>query len=531
MAELDTHGLLKGEFRICRDPNQAADRKYDLVVVGGGIHGVMVALESARRGLEPLLIERADFGGATSANSHRIIHGGLRYLQGLDFGRAYESVKEQQWFINTWPDFVKPLCCVMPLYNVGVRRSSLFRCGSQVHNLLRRMNKRKALRAEVLDDARVLTKEETVRLFPGVDQLGLRGSGQWFDAIVNNPQRLLIESLRCACALGATALNYVEGLAPVIRNGRLHGLVGRDRISGREHTFNAPVLINCAGPWSGQVAETLDPRNRALVHPSLAFSVLLDREPVSAAAVAVSPRNRGARTYFLVPWGKHLCAGTVHTAWSREPDSAVPTRAQVADMLADVNEAVPDLNTDEQQVLNVYAGVLPAKGPGSPDTLGRPIIVDHGRSGGTRGAYTAVCVKYTTARSLAERVLRVACGAMKPRVGWRELRSLRTDLVTTEIDLNTPAELTSRPRCQVKAVLEDLVKDEAVVYLDDLVLRRTDWSKDTKNLADLGHEICDILEYDEDARHNAVERMTRCVQRPSSLTRVIESAVSGEGLL
>ena len=97
-----------GAVLTARDPQALAGERYDLVIIGGGIYGIMVALEAARRRLRPILIERDDFAAATSANSLGIIHGGLRYLQGLDLSRFRASVAERRWFLRHFPDSARP---------------------------------------------------------------------------------------------------------------------------------------------------------------------------------------------------------------------------------------------------------------------------------------------------------------------------------------------------------------------------------------------------------------------------------------
>ncbi|HET9229063.1 MAG TPA: FAD-dependent oxidoreductase, partial [Thermoanaerobaculia bacterium] len=153
---------------IVRDPRGAASASYDLLVVGGGFYGTLLTLEAARRGLSVLLLERDDFGGATSWNSLRIVHGGLRYLQSLDFARYRESAAERRWFLETFPDLVEPLPCLMPLYDPP--RGGRLRRPWAFHLAL-------ALsRAE----GRVVDAAEAVRIFPDVDRAGLLGGALWY---------------------------------------------------------------------------------------------------------------------------------------------------------------------------------------------------------------------------------------------------------------------------------------------------------------------------------------------------------------
>src|SRR3970040_1750222 len=112
--------------KLIRQPEAASKEKYDLIIVGGGIYGAALSYMASLYGLESLLLERDDFGGATSYNSLRILHGGLRYLQKLDLHRFWESVRERNWFFRNFAGLVEPLPCLIPLYNRGLYRKSIF---------------------------------------------------------------------------------------------------------------------------------------------------------------------------------------------------------------------------------------------------------------------------------------------------------------------------------------------------------------------------------------------------------------------
>ena len=121
---------------IRRDPVAVDRSHFDLVVIGGGVYGIALALEAARRRLGVLLVERRDFGGETSWNSLHIIHGGLRSLQTMDLHRFREMVTERRWWLQEFPDLVEPLPCLMPLYGRGLRRPGVLRIALRVTDLL-----------------------------------------------------------------------------------------------------------------------------------------------------------------------------------------------------------------------------------------------------------------------------------------------------------------------------------------------------------------------------------------------------------
>src|SRR5690349_4130260 len=193
---------------IERNLEEAESRVWDLLVIGGGIYGATLALEAARRGLAALVVERGGFGGETTWNSLRIVHGGLRYLQSLDLPRFYESVRERRWFLQSFPDLVRPLPCLMPLYDPprggALRRPAVLRLALWINDLLSR--------ERALPQGRLLSVAETEELFPKVDRAGLRGGALWHDAVTTDPRRLVLEILGRACRSGAAALDRVEAV-------------------------------------------------------------------------------------------------------------------------------------------------------------------------------------------------------------------------------------------------------------------------------------------------------------------------------
>lgn len=476
---------------ISRDVGGASGQRYDLITVGGGIHGTSLAMEAARRGLRPLLLERDDFGGATSWNSMRIIHGGLRYLQSLDIRRFRQSVSERRWFCQTFPDLVEPLECLMPLYGNGLKRPSSFRAALTLNDLMSR-GRNAGVRNDLrIPAGRVLDPAATVSRFPMVEPRGLKGGGVWYDAVMTSSVRVLMETLRWACGNGATALNYVECVGLLQEGGRVMGVEAVERLSGERVEFRSPVVVNCAGPWSRSLAGRLDGEHEALFPPSLAFNVLLSREAPSGTAVAVTPRYSGARTYFLTPRQNRLLAGTFHASCDSYPASPVPTEGQIDQLLADLNSAVPMLELTRDDVVRVDAGLLPAKRPGEEDTAVRDVILNHAASGGPYGLWSVSGVKYTTARLVAEQTLRLIFDG-----GGRDL-SVRPG---SERPAPAPSLLREDPSALAQGdaeamgrLVDTLVEDEAVLCMDDLLLRRTEWAADPGRADEVAASVSRLL--------------------------------------
>lgn len=466
---------------IERDLRAASSRQLDLLVVGGGIQGAVLALEAARRGLATLLIERGDYGGETTWNSLRIVHGGLRYLQRLDLKRYRESVGERRWLLRHFPDLVQPLPCLMPLHapprGGWLRRAPAFRAAFAADAVLDR--------DRVLPRGRLLGVEETRALFPHVDRDGLRGAALWHDAMAPDSHRLVIEILRWACHAGAQALNYVEAVEPRVEDGRMRGVRAVDRESGRSLEIQAKAVVSCAGPWVRRLARRFDRDVPGLFQPLVAFNLLLDREPPARGAVAVASREPGAQTWFLVPWKGKLLAGTCYAQATEEMlRDRVPGEPLVEKFLRELNAALPELDLRREQVARVLWGRLPAETEGSIVPSSRPVVHDHGAHGGPRGLISVSGVKLTTARAVVEEVLR--------RLDAGPPAEIERPAADPLLEMDELIELAGNDWTAARDHLRGIVERQSVVQLEDLLLRRTDWGFDPARF-EAAARLCESL--------------------------------------
>ena len=474
-----------------RRPEDAAAGHYDLIVVGGGIYGVALSLEAARRGYRSLLLERDDYGGATSWANLRIVHGGLRYLQSLDLPRFFQSVRERRWFLRHFPDLVRPLPCLMPLYDRGLRKPAVLRLALGLNDLLS-MRRNSGVPAAVrLPRGRVVDARETAALFPGVDRSGLVGAALWHDAVMLSPERLMMEMLHWACACGSTTLNYVEAQGLVTEAGAVRGVLARDRVSGQSLRFHADRVVNAAGPWSRAFAARCDRDLPALFCPALAFNLLLDHPPMAEVAVAIEPRRPGSRTYFLLPWKGRMLAGTCHAAAPAGATEPVVAGEQLTRFLDDLNDAVPSLGLTARNVLHVYAGLLPARTEGDSEPARHAVIHDHGAHGGPRGLFSISGVKFTTARAVAETALRLVFAQQ----GFNQARRMARPPPLLDLGddpIRSARSLFDEPSTAARA-LAAITEQEAVIDLEDLLLRRIDSTHAVADLEAMARTVRSLL--------------------------------------
>jgi len=473
---------------ILRDPAAAARARYDLIVVGGGVYGILLALEATRRRLRPLLLERADFAGATSHNSLRILHGGLRYLQSLDLGRSLESIRERAWWRTRFPELVQPLPCLMPLYGDGLRRPAALRPALLLNDLLGRWQ----APAAPSEAGRVVDAATARRLCPALDPSGLLGGAIWHDAVATCAPRLMIEALRWACAHGAHALNYLEATGLLADDGRLAGVIGRDHETGATHSLRATTVINAAGPSAAAFAALAGADAPRLFRPALAWNVVFRRPPPADHALAIRARREGAQTYFLLPQGQLTVAGTGYAPWHGEAAGLRLPEALLERFVAELNEACPGLALSTGEAVRTYVGLLPARAAGTAELTDRAVIVDHRQAGGPAGLFSVSGVKLTTAHALAERVIGRA---------FPDARPLPPDAFGRPPALALPPEhLLLDPQAADPAPWRDslrrAVDEEAALHLDDLLLRRTGFGDDPDQVLAVAPAACRLLGWD-----------------------------------
>jgi len=498
---------------ISRDPDKAAGQEYDLIIIGGGIYGCMLSLESSRRGLRSLLIEQNDFGQHTSFNSLRIIHGGFRYLQSLDFKRMRESVRERHFFLKNFPDLVKPLPCLMPLYGEGLRRPTVLRLGNLIYNALFYDRNDGLPKEQQISSGKILDINETVSIFPSVDTNGLKGSVRWYDGLASDSHRLLIEILRVSSYFNASCLNYMEAKKLLSADGKVIGIKAYDWRNRKSYNYKSNVVINAGGPWCREIAAGFDQDIVKLFRSTMAWNLLLNKKNISDHALAVSPNRPGAHTYFLVPWKGRIFAGTGHAPWLDKEKFPVVTQDQIRSFLDDLNDAVEDLNLTINDVMKVFPGLQSATEEGGITLAPREIIINHASRQGPIGLYSVSGVKFTTARLVAEKTLNRVYPNRKIENDISSALSLAFNERKNKRKIIEIDELLEDNASEIKEKLSAIIKEESVMHLDDLVFRRTNLWLGLLKYPQLTETICKFLPWNEESRKMEINRLNLNFQK------------------
>lgn len=401
---------------------------FDLLVIGGGIQGAFAAWDAVTRGLSVALVEKADFGAATSANSLKTIHGGIRHLQGAEFGRLRQSIRERSLLMRVAPHLVRPLPVLIPTYHGLKTGRALFRLALIINDMVGFDRNSLAGGDGIIPRSRILTPDETLALFGGFDRNRLTGGALWYDAQLVDSERLTLSCLLSAAERGAVLANYTEATELLSAGSRVRGVRVRDRAgSGDFVEVRARTVLNTTGPWSPFLFPATA-MAAPVLHRGLALGINLVTRG-NQLQVAIGFRSKradrglvgGDRRYlFATPWRDATLFGTYYTVHSGVPDDMNVAQANLADFVDELNEACPFLELSLKDVSAYHAGLLPRRGMGlgpSELTLApRHRIVDHSRTGGPIGLITVRSVKYTFARRVAQEAIDRVFAAMDRKV-------------------------------------------------------------------------------------------------------------------
>ena len=383
-----------------RDVTELAGRRHDVLVIGAGIAGAALARELALRGLAVALIDRDDFGAATSASSLRILHGGLRYLQSLDLTRTRASAREQAAWARIAPHLVRPLTCCVPTTRTGPLRRERLAAALKAYDALTAR-----LRPPMLPRPRLCDLPELYAHGGGLEaSVPLTGGAVWHELLCPRPERLILALVRDAAGLGAVVCNYAEATALHLRGGRVAGAVVRDCIADGSFVVRARVVVDATGPWAGRL---LHPLGRPLL---VAWNLVLGGPSPPGGAVGlpaglIECGRLVRRLLFLVPAAEGPILGTFYSP-TRLDAPPTPQPAHVAAAMRALRCATVRPAAGPLEPRAVQIGLLPADPRRPWQPAQRPAVVDHASATGPPGLYSLAVEKLTTARLAAERLAR-----------------------------------------------------------------------------------------------------------------------------
>jgi glycerol-3-phosphate dehydrogenase len=361
--------------------------RFDVLVVGGGITGSGVALDAASRGLSTALVEARDIASGTSSRSSKLIHGGLRYLEQLDFALVREALRERELMLTRLaPHLVQPVPFLYPLTHRGWERPYVG-AGMTLYDTLGG--------ARSVPRHRHLSRAAALRLCPALRDDALVGAVRYYDAQTDDARHTLAVA-RTAAHYGATVRTSTEVVRLLPDAGRVVGAEIRDVENGQTATIRSAVVIVCAGVWTDHVEALAGTRGRFDVRASKGVHLVVPRDRI-ASEVGLILRTE-LSVLFVIPWGNHWIVGTTDSDWNLDLAHPAASAVDIDYLLTHVNRVLAR-PLSRHDIEGVYAGLRPLLADESEVTsrlsrthaVGRPVP----------GLVIVAGGKYTTYRVMA----------------------------------------------------------------------------------------------------------------------------------
>jgi glycerol-3-phosphate dehydrogenase len=376
--------------------------QFDVVVIGGGVVGSGCALDAATRGLKVAMVEARDFASGTSSRSSKMFHGGLRYLEQLEFGLVREALYERELSLTTLaPHLVKPLPFLYPLTRRWWERPYVA-MGMLLYDQLGG--------AKSVPPQKHLTRAGALRLCPGLKRNSLIGGIRYYDTVVDDARHTLTVA-RTAAHYGAVVRSSTQVIALLREGDRVTGVRVRDSEDGAVTDVHGHVVVNATGVWTDEIQALSKQRGRFQIRASKGVHVVVPRDRI-VSDVAIILRTEKS-VMFVIPWGSHWIIGTTDTDWNLDLAHPAATRADIEYILGTVNTvlAIPLTHDD---IDGVYAGLRPLLAGESDETS--KLSREHAVAVPTPGLVSIAGGKYTTYRVMAVDAIDAAAQYIPARV-------------------------------------------------------------------------------------------------------------------
>jgi len=524
-----------GPAQRSADWQRLADEQFDIVVIGGGVVGSGAALDAATRGLKVALVEARDLASGTSSRSSKLFHGGLRYLEQLEFGLVREALRERELMLTRLaPHLVKPVSFLYPLAH-RVWERPYVAAGLALYQTLGGTRS--------VPGQRHLTRAGALRLAPALRRDSLVGGVHYYDAITDDARHTMTVA-RTAAQYGAVVRSSTQVIGFLREADRICGVRVRDCETGEETGVEAHAVLNCTGVWTDEIQRLSGGRGRFRIRASKGVHIVVPRDRIVSESGLIL--RTATSVLFVIPWRSHWILGTTDTGWNLDLAHPAATRADI-DYLLDTVNSVLATPLNDADIEGVYAGLRPLLAGESEETS--RLSREHAVARVAPGLVAIAGGKYTTYRVMAAD----AVDAAVPDLPGRVARSITDKVPLLGADgyhalVNQAETLASRHRLhpyrfrhlldrygsvvhQVLALAADrrdllapvreapdylrvevvyAASHEGALHLEDVLTRRTRISIEYPHrgeacAADVADLMGEVLGWTADARHREVQ--------------------------
>ena len=390
---------------------------YDVLIIGGGIHGATILWECARNGYKACLVEKNDFGSATSENSLKILHGGLRYLQHANLKRMRQSIYSRKTFQQIAPHLIVNVPFLIPTSGYTIKSKLALSIAMMLNDLISFDRNKSINENNFILGGKTISKKETLNIVPGLNSGNITGGAVWYESVALNTERLLFEFLHDAFENGATLVNYAKAENLEIENGEIKSVKIKDELTGEEFFAKSKYVISSVGPWLNQFLKNTNDYKKLYSPLTKAVNFIVKKKFFQNYAVGIESVkefkdkaaviNKGKRLFFLVPIGDYTMIGTTYKIYNDEPDNCKINDADIQEIIDEINSAYKPLNLKYSDVTIVHVGTQ-----AMPDTEfenefdvqpeTHSLVFDHSAKGEIKNLISVKSVKYTTAPSIAK---------------------------------------------------------------------------------------------------------------------------------
>ncbi|SDH50956.1 glycerol-3-phosphate dehydrogenase [Sinosporangium album] len=380
--------------------------ELDVVVVGGGVVGAGVALDAATRGLSVGLVEARDFASGTSSRSSKLIHGGVRYLEQLNFDLVREALQERALLMQRIaPHLVRPVPFLFPLTHMVWERPYVGAGLALYDSLGFSFGFTRGVPGH-----RHLSRRRALRLAPALRKSVFTGAVQYWDAQVDDA-RYVMTTLRTAATYGAHIASRTRVTGFLREGERVTGVRARDVENGHEFDIRAQQVVNATGVWTDDIQGLVGGRGQIHVRASKGIHLVVPRDRIHSLTGIILRTEKSV--LFVIPWGRHWIVGTTDTEWTLDKVHPAASRGDIDYVLNHVN-AVLSVPLTRDDVEGVYAGLRPLLAGESDQTskLSREHVVTHP----VPGLVMVAGGKYTTYRVMARDAVDAVAHGLDQRV-------------------------------------------------------------------------------------------------------------------
>jgi len=383
-------------------------RELDVLVIGGGITGAGIALDAATRGLDTVVVEAQDWAAGSSSRSSKLIHGGLRYLQMLDFKLVHEALTERDLLLNTVaPHLVRPLPFLYPLRH-RVWERAFVGAGIALYDFLATVSTGKAKGKRSVPWHRHMSRKQLAARFPGLANDAAIGAIEYWDANVDDA-RYVVSVVRTAHAHGARAASRIQ-VVEITKNdeGIVNGAILADLETGVTFPVRATAVINSTGVWTGETQALANESGGLKVLASKGIHIVVPRERITGEAGLILQTSKSV--LFVIPWSRYWIIGTTDTPWKQNLLNPAATADDIDYVIAEANAVLAD-PIDRSDIVGTWAGLRPLLQPGTMEgTNSAKVSREHTVASPIPGLTVIAGGKFTTYRVMAKDAVDFALG-------------------------------------------------------------------------------------------------------------------------